>query len=462
MTDQPRNERQPTPQQELAQIIESARRMGVEIDEEEALQWLAAMAVGHSADAVEYDMRSGVFGHKITMLDFSPAELEHFRKVGRLVEIYDEPGVVETALSLSGSAAQSKVQTYPGDADYFERVNIRAPSREEACRILARVLRDKALGTLKGPTYQLIQVRFGNYPYEVMRNGRKMKAGSSIGWTAEEVQAGRVEAQRSDGSPAIITWDEVAQEPGWCKMDWIIADAQRGRLANASNMFDVTWEAPDGTITPLDGYLDPYFQEVYLEAESIPIFAKLAKQVAADAVDHYIGQLENEVRKYVAEDLNYGKVAKRLYNIFRLNGQYVEAAYLRELFDEPAAALYQGWALVRSLDEALHLGQDMALENLIAQADQLIATVINALEGEEEKTIVGRLMELRDALALRQTGHAFVDLAETARSELIDIANDYFRDRLLAVPSIRAYIERLAGDAESSRSATPKPKTSLP
>ena len=29
---------------------------------------------------------------------------------------------------------------------------------------------------------------------------------------------------------------------------------------------------PDGTITPLDGYLDPYFQEVYLEAESIPVF----------------------------------------------------------------------------------------------------------------------------------------------------------------------------------------------
>lgn len=218
-------------------------------------------------------------------------------------------------------------------------------------------------------------------------------------------------------------------------MDWIIADTQRGPLANASNMFDVTWEAPDGTITPLDGYLDPYFQEVCLEAESIPSFAKLAKQVAADAVDHYIGQLENEVRRYVAEDVNYGKVARRLYNIFRLNGQYVEAACSRELFDEPAAALCQGWALVWSLDEALHPGQDMALENLIAQADQLIATVINALEGEEEKTIVGRLMQLRDALALRQTGHAFVDLAETARSELIDIANDFFRDRLLTVPS---------------------------
>ena len=180
-----------------------------------------------------------------------------------------------------------------------------------------------------------------------------------------------------------------------------------------------------------------------LEAESIPIFAKLASHVAADAVDHYVGQLEKEVRKYLAEDVNYGKVAKRLYNIFRLDGQYAEAAYVRELFDEPAAALYQGWALVRSLDEALHLGQGIAIEHLVSQADQLIQTVVDALEGEEEKEIVGRLQQLRQALSLRQTGQSFVDQAEAVRTELIDIANDFFRDRLLAVASIRDYIERL-------------------
>ena len=45
---------------------------------------------------------------------------------------------------------------------------------------------------------------------------------------------------------------------------------------------------PDGTITPLDGYLDPYFQEVYLEAESVPIFSKLAQHVSANALDEYV------------------------------------------------------------------------------------------------------------------------------------------------------------------------------
>jgi hypothetical protein len=114
----------------------------------------------------------------------------------------------------------------------------------------------------------------------------------------------------------------------------------------------VTWEAPDGTIVPLDGYLDAYFQEVYLDASSVPIFAKLAQHVSGDALDHYVEQLEHEVKKYVSADpANYGKAAKRMYNVFRLTGRYEEAAFLRELFDEPAAMLYQVWSLIRTVEE---------------------------------------------------------------------------------------------------------------
>ena len=65
----------------------------------------------------------------------------------------------------------------------------------------------------------------------------------------------------------------------------VIADPTRGQVTNASNMLDATWEAPNGQITPLDGYLDPYFQEVYLEAESVPIFSKLARHGSVNALD---------------------------------------------------------------------------------------------------------------------------------------------------------------------------------
>src|SRR5674476_504387 len=163
-----------------------------------------------------------------------------------------------------------------------------------------------------------------------------------ISWEPDDIQAGEIYVVRPDGTQTSITWEDASHDPGWCKLDWVVADTAHGRLSNASNMLDVTWEAPDGSITPLDGYLDPYFQEVYLQAESIPLFSKLVKHVAADALEHYVGQLEHEVEKYLKKDpRNYGKVAKRMYNIFRLTGRYNEAAFLRELFDEPATILYQ-------------------------------------------------------------------------------------------------------------------------
>ncbi|MBN1135075.1 MAG: hypothetical protein JXM73_00720, partial [Anaerolineae bacterium] len=426
-----------------ARIVESAQRLGIEVDEADALQWLTAMATWQAGGDLAVDTRTGVFGHKVVMLDFSDQELAHFREMGRLVEFQDQPGVVETALALSGSAAQSKIQSYPGDCDYFERVNIIAPTRDEACRILAGLIRDKALGTAQGPTYQLIEVKFGQYPGDLVRGEKKIKAGSPIGWTVAEIETGQIDGFAPDGKPVTVTWDGVAANPGWCKLDWVVADPIRKSLANASNMLDVTWEAPDGTITPLDGYLDPYFQEVYLDATSVPIFAKLAQHVSADALDEYVAQLQGEVRKYLTKDVNYGKVAKRLYNIFRLTGCYEEAAFLRELFDEPATLLYQVWSLIRTIDDTVQPGASIAMDNVLAQADALILGVIRVLEGDQEAEIVRYLLRLRDALTRQQAGQELFPEAEAARAEVINIVNNFFYDKLTAMPAIKEYMDGL-------------------
>ena len=426
----------------LKSIIESAQRLGIELDEEEALQWLAAVASIKATDSdIMIDERSGVFGHKASMLDFSPGDLAHFREVGRLVEFQDQPGVVETALALSGSAAQSKIQTFPGDADYFERVNILAPTQAEACQILAETMREKALSTEKGPGYQLIEVKFGSYPMDVIRGGREQKAGSPVTWSAREVRDGQFEVTLPDGSPATLTWEQVSDKPGWCKLDWVIADHTRGQLANASNMLDVTWEAPDGTITPLDGFLDPYFQEIYLEAESIPIFSKLARHVSADALENYVAQLEKEVNKYLTKDINYGKAAKRMYNVFRLTGRYEEAVFLRELFDEPTTMLYQVWSLIRTIDDCVNPDSPITVDDTLAQNDRLILAVVDTLEGEQESEIVRRLLRLRDALTRQQTNQELTMDAEAARAEVINVVNNFYYERLTAVPAIKAYID---------------------
>ena len=215
----------------------------------------------------------------------------------------------------------------------------------------------------------------------------------------------------------------------------------RGQLANASNMLDVTWEAPDGTITPLDGFLDPYFQEVYLEAESIPIFSKLARHVSADALDDYVTQLEKEVNKYLTKDINYGKAAKRMYNVFRLTGRYEDAAFLRELFDEPATLLYQVWSLIRTIDDCCNPDSPITADEMLAQNDRLILSVVDVLEGEQESEIVRRLLRLRDALTHQKTDAELIPEAEAARAEVINVVNNFFYERLTAVPAIKEYME---------------------
>lgn len=438
-----------TPSEDLKRIIESAQRLGVEIDEADALQWLAAIGADHQELDISIDTKANIYGHRITMLDFSPAELEHFRRIGRLVEFADEPGVVETALAISGSAAQSKIQTFPGDADFFERVNIKAVTRPEACLILARIMRQKALDTLKAPDYQLIEVKYGNYPFTALKGTRSLKSGSSIAWTAEEILAGKMDVSLPDGTATEIRWEDVAQDPGWCKLDWVVADPVHKTLVNASNMLDVTWESLDGGITPLDGYLDPYFQEVYLEADSVPVFTKLARHVSSDALDEYISALEREIKKYLTKDLNYGKVAKRMYNIFRLNGRYYEAAFLRELFDEPTTVLYQVWSLVRTIDDCFQPNSSISLDTILNQADQLILTVIKLLEGEKETEIVRLLLRLRDLLSGEKNPQALSPQAEAARAELINIVNNFFYEKLIALPEIKTYMDELSHPADA-------------
>ncbi|MFC2063797.1 hypothetical protein ACFLXB_01730 [Chloroflexota bacterium] len=429
------------PSEDLDRILESARRLGVELDEEEALQWLAAMAAGDSDEGFVRDERTGVFGHRVSMIDFSPEDLEHFRKMGRLVEFPDEEGRVETALALSGSAAQSKVQTYPGDADYFERVNILAPTREEACKILAEIMHKKVVETFKGPTYQLIEVKLGSYATDTVVEGDLRHKDSPIGWTAQQAKDKRIEGFSKDGAEITILWDEVAQDPGWCKLDWVIADPIRGTLANASNMLDVTWEAPDGSITPLDGYLDPYFQEVYLEAESVPIFSKLSQHVSANALDEYVSQLEGEVNKYLTKSINYGKAAKRMYNIFRLTGKYGEAAFIRELFDEPASMLYQVWSLIRTIEDCCNPNSPITREQMLEQADQLTLSVISALEGDQESEIVKHLLHMREALGRQEMNQELTMDATSARDALINIVNNFFFEKLTAIPGIKTYMD---------------------
>ncbi len=429
---------------DLSSLVASAKRLGVELDEDAAAKWMNAISQEASHGDVVIDTASGAFGHRVAMLDFSPRELERFRRIGKIVEVTGASPDVESALAISGSAAQSKIQSFPGDCDYFQRLNIKAPTRESACATMAALMREKVMSTYQGANYQFLEAKLGSYPFDGTHAGSAVRKGSPISWTYEEIVAGEIQCEGPDG-PAVLAWTDVALDPGWCKLDWVVSDPERKQLSNASNVIDVTWEAPNGDIVSLDGYLDAYFQEVYLDAEDVPTFAKVAKFVSDDALDQYVERLEGEVRKYLTEHLNYGKAAKRMYNVFRLSGRHLEAAYVRELFDEPATILYQVWSLISTLDNATQPGSSIPIDEVQAQADALIVDVVTALEGDEETEIVAALLQLRQSLDMQTVGAERVTEVEAAQTHVINVVNTFYREKLTGMPTINEYITGVQG-----------------
>ncbi|MGD2143819.1 MAG: hypothetical protein PVF54_05010 [Anaerolineae bacterium] len=405
-------------------------------------QWLTSMP----ADTMEWeiDEEAGIYGHEITLLDFDKAPLDRYRRIADIVRQPDGPQV-ETAVSLAGSAAQGMIRRCPGDCDYFERVNIRAETREEASQILADLMREKATDTMAGPHYDLVEVRFGTWKTDVTKEGDHLPAGSPISWSAEEVKEGKIRVRRAWGEPWEVDWKSVCLDPGWCKMEWVIAEPEQGRVVNASNMLDVTWETPDGDIVPLDGLLDPYLQEVNLDAESVPLFTKLARHVSPRALDKYVQQITREANKYTRDPANYGKAAKRLYNIFRLTGQHEAAALIRELFDEPAALLYQVWALLDTVDEASRPDSTLDRRIVVRQTDRLIRDVVECCEGPMESEIVMALLRLRDDITgWMALGQDRGLLITDSRAKVESLVNAYFKDKLLRIPEAVEFIQNPA------------------
>ena len=130
-----------------------------------------------------------------------------------------------------------------------------------------------------------------------------------------------------------------------------------------------------------------------------------------------------------------------MYNIFRLDGRYEEAAFVRELFDEPTSMLYQVWSVIRTVDECSQPGATIDMESVQSQADKLILAVIEALEGDEEVTIVRYLLRLRNGLEEQKSGQPLTAEVEAARAEVINIVNNFFFEKLTGFPPIKSYID---------------------
>jgi hypothetical protein len=423
-------------------LIESAEALGVEIDREEAERWIAAMSA-ESYGSVSVDVNTGIYGHRVTLADHDATELERFRRMAAIVGFEDRPPAMVTALALAGSAAQSRIHRFPADADFFERVHVRAATREEACRILADVIRDKALATLHG---QGTGCRRSSSAAGRMTG----RSAASRSGQANPCPGHRPRWKRA-GSTSRGRWGERPVALGGRRV------IPAGASSTGSSPTQSTGAWPTSPTCSTQRGRRPTVRSRRSTASSIPTSRRStstptrsrssrawSRSMGADSVADYVERLTDEVYKYTVKEPNYGKAARRMYNIFRLTGRYPEAAYIRELFDEPTTALYQVAALLRALDEAADAGDAFETDALVVQVDGLIMSAISALEGHAETEMVRRLLRLRDAISSRAGSDRRTEDIAGVRDDAVRAVNDYFERVLTAIPSIKGYLDIVA------------------
>jgi hypothetical protein len=432
---------------EANDFVRAAARTGVELDPAEARTWIVA-ASGAEREAFAQDAASGVFGHGVSLIDFDPADLEYFRYLARHVRAAVRPGV-ESAIAIAGSAAQGKAQVFPGDYDFFERVNIKADTLDAARATLREVVRDTALRAEQEPDIVLVEVNFGVYSGAVVERGTPRAAGDPITWLPADVANRSLAVTGADGQPLVVKWDDVAGGPGWTYIGWIVVEPDGGRIALASNMMEVTWESPAGDLTALDGSIDPCLQEVYLEPDAIPLFRKLVARIDRAATRAYVDAMRTQAHHYVHAEPNFCKASKRLYNLFRLTDELAAAAYVRELFDEPAARMYQVPGLLEAADIALGATTKIGREVVVRQLDLVIWTVVMA-GGAAAADLVMELIRLRDVVLGYATSRAtWAEGLRASRARCTEMVSEYFRLRLFGLPRIAQVV------AELDRSSPP-------
>jgi len=99
--------------------------------------------------------------------------------------------------------------------------------------------------------------------------------------------------------------------------------------------------------------------------------------------------------------------------------------------------------LIRTIDDCFKPGSPITLDTLLGQMDELIVTVIDVLEGPQEKEIVRLLLRLRDLLVMEKPGQELSEKSEAARDEVIHLVNNFFYEKLSGMPEIKDYMDQM-------------------
>ena len=333
-------------------IIAVAARLGVEINVIEAQRWIHQMANEQSGGDIVVDVDSGVYGHRVADARPHPKDLARFREIGQDRRLRGPSAGRLTALALSGLGGPGQDPRLPGGRDFFERIHI-APHAATRLRHPRRDHARQGAGHAVRPGPPPLGSEVGH-----ARRGGHRSAASAVGrlpisWTPERgarpgqmvVTAGRLGARRSTGRTRRRA-GLVQARLGRRRPDPRHAGQREQRARpdlGGAGRHDRAARRLPGPLLP--GGLPRRRFDPAVHAARRRISAPTRSTTTWSSSSTRSGSTRSTTP-------NYGKAARRMYNVFRLTGRYTEAAYLRELFDEPVTALYQVAALIRTLDDA--------------------------------------------------------------------------------------------------------------
>ncbi len=373
MTDQTTSIDTPT-SVDLDRIVSSASRMGVELDEIEALQWLTAVALAKESTDVVVDLRRRrvrTSGHHAGLQLGGPGLLppgrpawsssrpttmtsrRHWRSRGRPPSRRCRP-IRAIATTSSGSTSRPDTGRRPvvrlGEVDAQQGAGHPGRRHLPAHRGQVRQLphrRDARTADLMPQGQRRLPGRRRGSEEPALRSRRARTATPSR-------SPGRQACRRSRLVQARLGGRRPGSGPGRQRQQ------HARRHLGGTGRFDHTPRRLPRPVLPgglPGGGFDAAVHQAGEPTSRPTLSTNMSKPSSTRCTS-----------TWPSEPKNYGKAAKRMYNIFRLNGSYEEAAYLRELFDEPTAVLYQVGAVVRTLDEASQPGSAITAPHFAGSA----------------------------------------------------------------------------------------------
>lgn len=225
------------------------------------------------------------------------------------------------------------------------------------------------------------------------------------------------------------------------KIDWLAHRLRDHLILNTSLVIDpLTWELGTAEFQSLADGIDPVFQEIYLDAEPA-VQDGLQNLVNRGGLDleTYRAQMCGEVIKYSDPTRpNWGKAAKRLYNLLRAGECLADAAYVGELLDEPITRLYQIWSQLKGLQEAVQ-GEHFDHSARVAFARHLQQELAEVSRSMDVSTIATSMNLMVTSVQRGQTNQAVSEMT-AARVHIIRALNDWFEPRLRAAPEVNHLI----------------------